>query len=134
MKIEKIKMFEIYIPVFEQYFYLNFWDIDLMRKLIKTKTWDEFTAWCKWLTTINWDEIFVYVNKKSNKNTLLHELIHVTYAILENKWIPENRDNEEVFAYLFTFLQKECNDLKNKISVDVDVNTWYTLKTYKKWK
>lgn len=46
--------------------------------------------------------------------TLEHEVIHLTWAILEHVGVKINSKNHEAFTYLFEHLLQECrNEIKN---------------------
>ncbi len=123
---ETLSTYEIEIPVFNQYFYLSFWQKKEFIKLTELKSWEKYEKDYIWLT-LAWDEIFVNIDKVKNKLTLNHEMIHVTYAILENKWIPSGRDNEEIFAYLHSYLMDRCSNLKNEKKVEISLVDWYNI-------
>lgn len=122
-------LYEIDIPIFNQYFYICNWNKKDFLKYMTIYIWEDVTEedW-KWFTFHKNPHIYSYIWKETYNNTLVHELIHITYAILENKWISESKDNEEVFAYLYTYLYDECKHLNKQNKIKINPETWKIIK------
>lgn len=43
-------------------------------------------------------------------NTISHEVTHLVFWLLDRCWIPINKDNDEIFAYLVDFYVREIYD------------------------
>lgn len=67
----------------------NLWEIN-----ISDSNWK-----CIWF---EWDFMIILRNK--NELTFTHELIHLVFDLFDERWIPTNNDNQEVFAYYYSYL------------------------------
>jgi hypothetical protein len=50
-----------------------------------------------------WDFLIIMKNFKDDR-IFTHELIHIVFDLFNERWIPVNNDNQETFAYYYSYL------------------------------
>jgi hypothetical protein len=103
-------------PVYESYFYLV-WDcsVEKLREWVEKRFgWELDIVEChqhlgKLITiesegNIDW---VLWINKKTNYESLSHELLHLTFNTMKRAGVTLSDDSEEAFTYLFGYYMRE---------------------------
>jgi len=62
---------------------------------------------------------YIALSKHELENTTLeHEVIHLTWSVLDNVGVKINSNNHEAFAYLFEYLLKSFRSKIKELAID----------------
>lgn len=75
----------------------------------------EITDWVTGRSLTNMDFNPCIWLRNKDLCTLVHELVHCVADIHRKKWIPQNEDTEEVFAYMMDYFFKEIFTRLDKV-------------------
>ena len=106
-------IYEWYIPIFDQSFYLWIWNQEEFTQFFETNFPNiPFNFDAKWTTYSASDgKLCLYLDTKDNY-TMLHEVVHMTFHIIKHCWI-DMWDDEEVFAYIYEYIVRMIQEKLN---------------------
>lgn len=76
----------------------------LYKKINKEFWWNMQIKATNWkMICAKWDYLIV-LKDINNSRTLTHELIHIVFDLFTSRWIEIRLENDEVFAYYYSYL------------------------------
>jgi hypothetical protein len=76
----------------------------LYKKINKEFWWEMIEKASNWkMICVKWDYLII-LKDLDNLRTLTHELIHIVFDLYTSRWIAIRLENDEVFAYYYSYL------------------------------
>lgn len=107
----KYKIYKIYDPIYRAHLSVMVGDLDEIRKhLISLKFPEDQLKEINNGKFVFYDNLHVVIMKKYDIYTLIHEIIHVAFAVMYGRGIPIRYENDETITYYVEMVLK--NTLK----------------------
>lgn len=114
---KEIRMYQIEIPVINQFFYLKFWEeqkfIDYI-DVISGKEYETVSDQVKNSYGVNIsleNSIYVWIDNRENIGTMVHELVHTVWATIKNRGFELE---EELFAHIYKYVYEKAEECRKK--------------------